>query len=160
MTTLLLCGSRALCVGRGGTVESEQWAHEQIAAALRGVARLVTGDAVGPDAWAWREAMRLRLTVESWHLDGPRVEIADSGLTVGMWTTAPRPPGNAWRDRCLARDRAMVAALPDGARVVALVAPWSRTGGALYTARHAERRGLAVEVLTCPAKYGAMEGGR
>ena len=54
----------------------------------------------------------------------------------------------------------MVDALPADARVVALVAPWSRTGGALYTARHAERRGLVVEVLTCPAEYGAEVRGR
>ena len=93
-----------------------------------------------------------------WGLDGVRGAVNGRAYTTERWADSVLPENDTkagWKARCLARDRAMVDALPADARVVALVAPWSRTGGALYTARHAERRGLVVTVETCPAEYEA-----
>jgi hypothetical protein len=61
----------------------------------------------------------------------------------------------------LDRYRTMVehtARRPEGVRVLALLAPWSRTRGTQHTMRLAREHGLPVEVLACPEALGPRGG--
>jgi hypothetical protein len=159
VTTLLVCGSRALARNPA----AERWGRATIAravAALPPGSTVVTGDARGPDRWAhdvvcgcWL-ARRPALWLRRFRPDGgvdvlPLVAGAVPDL---RWTLeiAPAPDAGraAWKARLLARDRAMVAWVAgttiDG-RVLALLDPASPTRGTEYTARTAEAAGLVVQ---------------
>ena len=154
MTTLLVTGSRALA----DTPQARWWAVRQILAALSELpygSVLVTGDASGPDTWARDLARCAAGLVVVFGRGG----WADDGRASWRWTDDPRVPQTpaAWRDRLLARDRAMVqwvAGREGERRCLALVAPWSATYGTLYTARHAKAAGITVDLRECPREYG------
>lgn len=158
MTALLLVtGSRALAE----RPEAEAWARRMLRGPIRGDAnpRVLTGDARGPDAWAV-EAARVQWT--RFAKDGGIYCGVGLPFRAGWWTFPPneKPPTprtrDEWRERLLARDRALVAyaarmaAAGTTVRVLALVAPWSRTQGTAYTARLAREAGLDVVMLTYP----------
>lgn len=157
--TLLIVGDPELTPRHGGSWRSEAWAYDIVKAAVRGVEIVVVGSRQGPEDWAQVRAERW---VHVWLLGGDVDRIARSpsqSLPTTRWTPLRFESLFAGelklRRRVKARDRAMVDGQPADARVLALVAPWSRTGGAAYTARHARERGLVVEVVQCPAEYGA-----
>lgn len=162
MTTLLVTGSRALAE----TPAARWWATQQILRALAALplgSTVVTGDASGPDEWtrglvgAARGAPRT-LSLEVYLCTGGvSLSPIPAGCDQRWWTETHYPPRpttrDAWRERLLARDRAMVqevAGREGERRCLALVAPWSRTQGTAYTARHARDAGIVVERLKCP----------
>lgn len=156
---LLVTGSRALA----DTPQAEEWARAELARRItvETVDNVVAGDARGPDEWAHEIAAKASLRHERWCLGGA-VELRHHNL---RWLPegAPIPTTHdAWAQRALARNRAMVehtALSPEGVRVLALLASWSRTRGTQHTMRLAREHGLPVEVLTCPEAHGP-QGGR
>jgi hypothetical protein len=159
---LLVTGSRALT----DTPEAEAWAQDELARRItrEAVRSVVTGDARGPDEWAHPD--ELGIWGVRWCLSGD----VDFRLGGDWWTEkrwlprgTPRPSSHdAWAQRALARNRAMVTHVadcdPGNVRVLALLAPWSRTRGTQHTMRLAREHGLPVEVLSCPEAYGPRGG--
>ena len=165
MTVLLVTGSRALT--------AYPWAVTWAVAQLRGEItrtghappdRLVTGDAIGPDTWAADTSTAAGVLVTRWTIAG-EVQQREGGR-LGRWYLSGHwcpphevPPSGqrgAWRSQCLRRDREMVRAVGEGryglpARVLALVAPWSRTRGTAWTAHIAREAGLPVDWRVAPA---------
>ena len=167
---LLVTGSRALY----DTAEARAWTLDVLRARLLGSdapTLVVTGDARGADAAASEIVRRVGPTVgiAVWELDGDVTTWAP-GVVVGRvvrWTDEPElrwGDREGWRRRPLERNAAMVARCGeqarDGAdvRCVALLAPWSTSGGTQHTMRLAREHGLHVEVLTCPEAYGPRGG--
>lgn len=155
-TILLVTGSRALA----DRDDSAAWARARIAEALDATpgSYVLTGDAHGPDAWA-TVASVARHIILGRH-GRIRAQLVRDGHD-GWWIDPPRPPPvpsglREWRDRLLARDRALVAFAQRSAdqghtaHVLALRAPWSETHGTDYTAQHARTAGLDVRALTYP----------
>lgn len=145
-SVLLVTGSRSLARGVG-----QAWAWRILEDALDSLppgSLVVTGDAEGPDLVArWLAAGCLRPV---WHfdLDGlRRFEHDEEQVKSVRWGTPP-PAGSPERKRWpLERNRAMVAwvaAQPGERACLALIDPGSRTHGTEYTAREAERAGIAV----------------
>jgi hypothetical protein len=165
VTVLLVTGSRALTAYPW----SVEWAVAQLRAEITGTGRqppdrVVTGDALGPDTWAADTATAAGVLVTRWTLGG-EVQQREPGR-LGRWymrehwcpphEVPPVGQRGAWRSQCLRRDREMVLAVGGGrygtpARVLALVAPWSRTRGTAYTARLAREAGLPVDWRAAPA---------
>lgn len=159
---LLVTGSRALA----DTPQAEAWARAELAKRVtrEAVDSVVAGDARGPDEWA-HEIAPPGLWCARWCLDGAVLcRLASDWHEEARWLVrgVARPSSHdAWAQRALARNRAMVehAALnPEGVRVLALLAPWSRTRGTQHTMRLAREHGLPVEVLACPESYGPRGG--
>ncbi len=160
MNLLLVTGSRALA----NTPAAEWWATQRILTALSRLdlgAELVTGDARGPDEWARRLAIHLRVPTLVFNLWG-KVEDSGEGW---RWTQQQRPPfaapeGKRWP---LVRNAAMVdyvrGRAAGGARVhvLALAAPWADTRGTGHTAGLARGAGLVVETHECPRALGPVE---
>lgn len=155
-TILLVTGSRALA----DREDSATWAQGRITQALRAHpgSYVLTGDAHGPDAWAVVASASRHIILD--RHGRIRAQIVRDGHD-GWWIDPPRPPPvpsglHEWRDRLLARDRALVACARRYAdqghtvRVLALRAPWSETHGTDYTAQHARAAGLDVTMLTYP----------
>ena len=146
---LLVTGSRSLV----DTEDGRRWALAELDLFFPGFDTIVTGDARGPDTWAFRASPPGRCF--RYGLDG---SIVTSGGAVGRWdrgVSRPRygtTPGDralaaAW---CLLRDRRMVKAVArrgwEGAQVecLALIDRGSKTHGAEYTATVAEHGGVFV----------------
>lgn len=135
---LLVTGSRALCVGRGGSRESER----QRRAALLGrlllspLAALAAG--IGYDV---REAALERARRDE---DNAMRARFSSGLRFDL-------------TRCdlLTVERAVTRRRGWLREVLVLL-----SSGAAFTARCTRERGLVVTVETCPAEYGAERDGR
>lgn len=155
---LLVTGARSA----GDSRLAEAWARGAIAEAFdtHRPARLVTGDARGPDEWARVEAVRRGVPFYCYAGSG-EITGAD-GRRWGRWTKdlapdsgAPRVEWAAWylhRDRVMARQVARRGR--EGATVVvlALHAPWSKTQGTAFTVARAREAGLLVVELTVPAE--------
>jgi len=159
---LLVTGSRALT----DTPQAEEWARTELAKRIGPATldKVIAGDARGPDEWA-HEAAPVGIWRSRWCLDGTvRYGLGASDWTEARWLhgDAPRPSSHdAWAQRALARNRAMVehtARRPEGVRVLALLAPWSRTRGTQHTMRLAREHSLPVEVLACPEALGPRGG--
>lgn len=151
---LLVTGSRALA----DTRRAAAWARGEIAPRALDAHQVVAGDARGPDEWAQDLAPTW---AERWCLDGRILaRLMLDWVLEARWHNDPLPrrgDREGRRQLCLARDRAMVdhyAPRADEVALLALIAPWSRTRGTEYTARHAEAAGIAVERLVCPVEYG------
>jgi hypothetical protein len=153
---LMVTGARALA----DLDDSAAWARARIAEALRAHpgSYVLTGDARGPDTWAV-EASVARHVILDRH-GRTRAQIVRDGHE-GWWIEPPHPPAvpgglHEWRDRLLARDRALVALARRYAdhgytiHVLALMASWSKTHGTRYTAQRARVTGLDVTALTYP----------
>jgi len=145
---LVVTGSRVLA----GAPSADRWALDLLRAAVQHADTVVTGDAGGPDAWAPSAARIAGRRWASYALDG--FVRRGHGDPVRWGTPDPEDQRNrataaAW---CLHRDRVLVAdavrahAAGRSVRVLALVAPWSKTHGTEYTAGEARRLGLDVEV--------------
>jgi len=61
------------------------------------------------------------------------------------------------RNRFLARRCAEAHAVGLDVRVLGLVAPWSKTHGAMHTIAQARHAGLHADVLDCPSEFGPSE---
>jgi hypothetical protein len=128
------------------------------------VARVVAGDARGPDAWAHEVAFACEVEGEKWSLDGGVYRRTNwTWEHVTEWANDAPPPDKGGKWWPLRRNRAMVAGFAEYAReskafVVALVARWATTRGTQHTMRLAREHGLPVEVLTCPDAYGPRGG--
>jgi hypothetical protein len=163
---LLVTGSRSLdpsYLHSPGTEASRRWAlriidHAVLALPLRSV--LLTGGCPnGPDAWAAKSVYdnaRNTADVVEYRLDavryvnGERTREWFPGGPLAYLGAEPWP---------LARNRHMVdalACLSDEwtVRVLALTAPWSKTGGTAHTAKLARGAGLDVETIDCPREHG------
>lgn len=160
---LLVTGSRALT----DTPQAEAWACGELAKRItrEAVDSVVAGDARGPDEWA-HEVAAPGIWCARWCLDGAVLcSLVSNWHEEARWLVRDvvRPSTReAWAQRALARNKAMVehaAMRPEGVRVLALLAPWSRTRGTQHTMRLAREHGLSVEVLVCPEAY-APRGGR
>ena len=155
---LLVTGSRALSDTHAAEVWARGMLRERITREI--VDSVVAGDARGPDEWAHEIAAKASLRHDRWCLGGDVVTRYGDGHYDGRWLPKGTPiptTHDAWAQRALARNRAMVehAALkPESVRVLALLAPWSRTRGTQHTMRLAREHSLPVEVLTCPEAYG------
>jgi len=157
---LLVTGSRAL----DDTQAAYEWASDKILGIICEYPEknelVVTGCARGADAIAAKIAERALV----FHRLG-YVRIIGAAPVLPRWCDDPLPVHGdraAWKQRLLARDRAMVqwvAAQPGPKRCLALLAPWSRTQGTAYTAAQAERAGIAVTRLVCPVNLGPGGGG-
>jgi len=159
-TVLLVSGSRALTPEYGGTRQSYEWAWDTLQWRITGLHpgdRVLNGGAKGPDQMSSRIACAYGIELQEYRLSG--------------WVYCNDPhsamhAAHRWRDAegpvisPLERNRALVAAAvrcrEEGWRVhvLALIAPWAKTGGTLHTAAQAEHSGLEVTRLTCPAEYG------
>ena len=158
---ILVTGSRALDL----TDAAMEWASEKILATLCEYPErnelVVTGDARGPDVHARGMADNSLV----WSRYG-YVSVRGNAPILDRWCSDPLPrpdDRDGWKQRLLARARAMVAwvAAESGVRrCLALIAPWSRTQGTQYTARHAREAGIAVTELVCPAAFGPDGGVR
>ena len=155
---LLVTGSRALSDTHAAEVWARGMLRERITREI--VDSVVAGDARGPDEWA-HEIAPPGLWCARWCLDGAVLcSLGSNWHEEARWLVrgVPRPStSEAWVQRALARNRAMVehaARRPEGVRVLALLAPWSRTRGTQHTMRLAREHSLPVEVLTCPEAYG------
>lgn len=159
---LLVTGSRALA----DTSAAHDWARVQLRSAVAAMvpsglppACVLTGGCEGsPDFWVREPARARGFTVVEYRLDGGRYV---NGERNGDWPHrfAYRPGSRPWP---LVRNKALVAAAVAcseawDVRVLALVAPWSKTHGTEYTASLAESRGLRVERLVCPEELGQLE---
>lgn len=140
------------------------WAKGLIASALaaRPEARVLTGDAKGVDALAIRSGRHwTALSRYGGITHGAPVPEDWTGVAHGdfggWWLDPPNGPPNieghaAWRDRLLARDRALAAyargCVERGGKVqaLALVADWSKTHGTEYTACHLVDAGISTRV--------------
>jgi hypothetical protein len=171
---LVVTGSRVLA----DTPDAEAWARGvlgEVTAALPPVAVLYAGGAAGPDTWAADLARERGLSVIEYRLDGNRWTL--SRLSRAVRPYAPwcewegvraRPGDRRWpleRNRVMIDHAALLARtaavnLRHAVRVLALVAPWSRTHGTQHTVRLARAAGLAVDVRECPAAYGPREARR
>lgn len=159
---LVVTGSRALA----DTFGARAAAHARVAWAMArlGPSLLIHGAAVGADELA--EAAALALGVDSLAFPAAtgfpvaRGEVAQGALFDATeerdWTWAAGKP--------LSRNAAMIAFaahLRDGlgakVAVLALVAPWSKTGGTHDTMDRATVAGLRVRPWTCPAEFGPQE---
>ncbi len=159
--TLLLCGSRAL----DRTPEARTWACDRLREALAELPAgsiVVTGDATGPDTWASEAAKAAGLKWLCFFRNG---DVIDSDGTHALWSLESRPSTTAaWRQRLLARDRAMasfVGSREGPTKALGLVAPWPpRDGAAIthgteYTLGRCRAEGVAIVTkLTCPADLG------
>ena len=161
--TLLICGARALAL----SPTAEAWARARIVEAIRALpagSRVLFGNAAGPDTWASDAAKAAGL---KWQRFYPSGDVIDHDGTHAFWmfsAFAPRPrTPEQWRQRLLARDRAMAAALGSmlgQRRALGLLAPWPnadgrRTHGTDYTLRCCRAAGVeVVTALTCPAELG------
>ena len=155
---LLVTGSRALSDTHAAEVWARGMLRERITREI--VDSVVAGDARGPDEWA-HEVAPPGLWCARWCLDGAVLcGLGSNWHEEARWLVrgVARPSSHdAWAQRALARNRAMIehaARRSDGVRVLALLAPWSRTRGTQHTMRLAREHGLPVEVLTCPEAYG------
>lgn len=167
---LLVTGSRALC----DTAPARGWTFAALRLRLSGdeaPTLVVTGDARGADQAVSDIVPRGGpVGIAVWELDGD-VTVWSPGVALGhvrRWTDEMEPAcgdREAWRRWPLKRNAAMAAwcaeKARDGAdvRCVALLAPWSSSGGTQHTMRLAREFGLPVEVLVCPEAY-APRGGR
>ena len=154
MTTLLVCGSRALGA-------HTRWVEAQVLRALAdvwslGPVTVVTGDARGPDEDAHRMAGKLLAIRYRFTLAGV---IEGEVLDRRHWARwLPSTPPDDWYEptrRPLVRNAAMVqwvASQPGERRCLALVAPWSVTHGTEHTAALAERAGIPTTRVTYTAE--------
>ena len=148
---LLVTGSRVIA-DSPAALQLARAAIEKHGAAADAI---VAGDARGPDALALGFARERGKRWAMYSLDGL---VRRGHATPVRWNDPARdgdPPGfddnralrAAW---CLTRDRAMVrdlVAARDGGRsvtVLAVIATWSKTHGAEYTAQRAEAHGITV----------------
>lgn len=161
---LLVSGSRALAE----TPAAQWWAKAKVLEALSRLSAggtLVTGDALGPDAWARRAAIAVQVRALVFNLYG-KVETDDAGW---RWTTESIPAhGSPERRRWpLRRNEAMVTYVSERAfegkrvHVLGLVAPWSKTRGTHYTVHAAAGAakvltGITVESHDCPGEFGPV----
>lgn len=167
--TLLVTGSRALA----DTHNARWWAVREILRALADLplgATVLHGGARGPDVWGSEIATTLGCAVlefsasgDAWCRSHEAVtqygHLGRRGFSNGWsWLADPPPRGpKGSREWYLARDRAMVqwVSQREGERCcLALVAPWSTTGGTAYTARHARLAGIVVTEHVCPRDLG------
>lgn len=168
MKALVVTGSRAIadehCEG-GPDTEPVAWAREYLCRAfdvLDPVADLViVGDARGVDQVARAEARKRGLRLHVYALDGFARSITSAG---GVWRWAPEgvarplPGSEEYRRWPLERNAAMVragvslAAQGHEVHVVALYAPWARSGGTRHTAAAMQRAGIPCEWLVCPVR--------
>lgn len=160
--TLLLCGARAVI----RTPEALRWARERIDEAfdeLPAGSLVVTGDAVGVDTETYERALARGLGVQRWTRHGA---IVGPGQEQARWLLTRSSPGSSdgWRERLLARDRAMAAFVGSRegpTRALGLVVPWPLhdgeriTRGTNYTLDRCRAEGVVqVTRLTCPAALG------
>lgn len=153
-TALLVCGSRVLGDVKGATV----WGRQIVAAAIAALpprSVVLTGGAVGPDAWAGEFASKRAVNLVEYRLDGFR-------WVNGKWDYPPWPhrlpiephERKGGRGFPLLRNQAMIDALaqldPEWDRyVLALIAPWAQTQGTQFTVEHARRAGIRVDEHVC-----------
>lgn len=153
MNVLLVTGSRSLS---NNETAYDAWL-ELFPSLAKHAARIVAGDAVGPDRWAIRHAANNGTGFEEWNLDGC-IYSSRSGPSHWWSASKPRPSSNRWP---LERNKAMVSrcnALRDlealrplyydgpgyETRVlcVGFVDPQSRTHGTDHTLRLARQAGI------------------
>lgn len=161
---LLVTGARALADSR----LAEEWARGAIAQAFdqEQPAKLVTGDARGPDEWARREAVKRGVAIFGY--TGRGEIVGRDARVVGRWTRDLPPDGDShrteWAAWYLHRDRVMVRQVVRRARegatalVLALHAPWSTTQGTAFTVARAREAGLRI--VECTAPEGVWPGWR
>jgi len=154
---LLVTGSRVLV----DYEKAMRWAVAEISHELAAMpyVGVWTGDASGADAAAAQVAAQHDKQLARWTVAGEVVvgygqTARDGGTTTfSRWTEATVPPRAGtpgdralWAARCLARDRAMIAAAKKrgSVRVLALRAQWSTSGGTAYTVERAKAAGLVV----------------
>lgn len=138
---LVVTGARAAAA----SAPAEAWARGAIAEAFdtHHPAKLVTGDARGPDDYARREAVKRRV---------PFYCYAGSGKITGA-------DAREWAAWFLHRDRVMVQhvvrRVREGATalVLAIYAPWSVTEGTAFTVGRAKAHDLDVLELTIPKGF-------
>lgn len=143
MTAILVTGSRSLATIPG----TRDWCEKILGEAIESGTTIVTGDAEGPDAWAIAVAARYAVPWRRWQLNGL---IHGSNGDVVRWCTHEEM--RARRDALgrrfpLWRDESMVTSVAHRdpyALVFAFIDPASRTHGAEYTAKYAERSELYV----------------
>jgi hypothetical protein len=163
--TLLLCGARAVI----RAPEALWWAREHIDEAFDELpvgSLVVTGDAVGVDTETYERALARGLGVQRWTRHGA---IVGPGWDRARWLPeGPAPVGYAaWRERLLARDRAMAAFVGSREgwrRALGLVVPWPLhdgervTHGTDYTLDRCRAEGVSdVTRLLCPVEFGPAQ---
>jgi hypothetical protein len=156
---LVVTGARAAAA----SAPAEAWARGAIAEAFdtHHPAKLVTGDAHGPDDYARREAVKRRVPFYCYAGSG-KITGADA-REWGRWTQdlPPEPMTNRaeWAAWFLHRDRVMVRhvvrRVREGATalVLAIYAPWSVTEGTAFTVGRAKAHALDVLELTIPKGF-------
>lgn len=159
---LLVTGSRVL----GATLSAKAATRARVAWAIArlGPAMLVHGAAAGADELAESEAQALGIDTLAFPVElghpMPTGELATAALSDAeqerAWTYPPRKP--------LVRNATMVefcAHLRDvlhaKVAVLALVAPWSETGGTRHTTEKAEALGFRVRSWVCPASFAPRD---
>lgn len=123
----------------------------------------LSGYARGPDRWGALAAYHLSVPRLEFRLDGRRWKNGRpvrEDAPMARWTEEAPPASNAgkkaWKDWCLARDRAMGAAAhraaDDGWEVslLAVIAPWSDTHGTEYSMEFFQHDRIKIEALVAP----------
>lgn len=136
--------------------EAAEWARAILRSAIlvNPSPVVLTGDRRGPEDWACEIADPRK--VVRYLRDGA---VMVGGSRSGWWIKPPHPPptphpGEGWKLRMDARDRALVTLASSrrdngpSVRVIALRASWSRSADTDCTVRHARAAGLDVTLLT------------
>ena len=121
----------------------------------------LSGYARGPDRWGALAAYHLSVPRLEFRLDGRRwTNERPARGPMARWTEETMPASKAspkaWKDRCLARDRAMGAAAMRAAdegwdvSLLAVIAPWSRTHGTEYSMEFFQHPQIKIEALVAP----------
>lgn len=165
-TLLFVTGARALAERKAAVL----WAWEVLRARINVLPRnaciLTGGCPRSPDEWAYEIGRTRKLTVVEYKLDGRRYvnsQIEERNSEWRMPDVVPpgsRPGEPGWPHiRNAALIEGALAALNAGwdVSVLAVLAPWSKTHGAVTTADRAERAGLTVIRETASATIGLAE---
>lgn len=155
---LVVTGNRACLIEYDGTQASETWMYGALIEAIEETdprpTLVINGGAKGPDVTSTVIAHRNGIEWREFRLNG--FVYGHSG------------PTSRWRDaeglakHPFERNRALVAAAVKArdegwhVRVLALIAPWTKTYGAQHTAAQAAHFGLEVTRLECPREYGVQ----
>lgn len=159
---LVVVGSRSFSDPPTDVLWSREWAKAEVWRWMKCRCRVgfafLSGGAAGPDSWGAAGARHLGADAVEYLLDGLCWVNGSPRSGGGARWTDESPPArgdgpDAWRRWCLKRDDAVAAAAArarDRAEALAVVAPWSRTQGAAYTARRLSGAGVPTSVSVAP----------